>query len=190
MPQWIDLHYLDNAPEYDEIPIYKAVDTLTFGELVQHGFIDLDSPEWEYDSYSPEQRTALNKKIVDRFYFREISITPLLRWKTEFMRTLNEIMPKYKLVYAMVENGVSPLQVEDRYTKNRSIYSDFPQTMLSGENQDYATSGNDYESETIVDGSVTLIEDFAARYKDVDVLILDELESLFSPFITMNMNGL
>lgn len=188
--RWIELNDIPDVPPYDELPQFKAVDTLTLGELIEAHWFDLSREDWQYDYWNEEQRDRLNSKIVARFYYREISITPLKRWKMEFLRTLNEIMPKYKLVYDMVKGGLSPLQIEDRYTKNRDIYSDFPQTMLSGKNQDYASSGHDYESETIVNGSVEMLQGFVDYYRDVDALILDELESLFSPFITMNMNGL
>lgn len=187
---WIDLRNIDELPEYELLEQFNAVDTLTLGELIEGKFFDLSREDWQYDYYSIEQRDRLNSKIVAHYYYREISTTTLKHWKMEFLRTMNEIMPKYKLVYEMVESGLSPIQIEDRYTKYRNIYSDFPQTMLSGINQDYASNGHDYEGETIVNGSVSMLQDFVNGYKDVDALIIDELESLFSPFISMNMNGL
>ena len=190
MAKWIDLHTIPDVPPYEDMPEFHDVDTLQLGELIELGWFDLSREDWQYDYYSEEQRDRLNSKIVAHYYFREISVTPLKRWKMEFLRTMNEIMPKYKLVYDLVKDGLSPIQMEDRYTKYRDIYSDFPQTMLSGTNQDYASSGHDYESETIVNGSITMMQDFFDYYKDVDAMILDELESLFSPFIAMNMNGL
>ena len=117
MTKWIDLDYLDDAPDYQKAPYYKAVDTLTLGELIEHGWFDLSREDWQYDYYSEEQRNRLNAKIVNRFFFNEISCTPLLKWKMLFLEKLNEIMPKYKLVYKLIENGFSPVQVEDRYQK-------------------------------------------------------------------------
>ena len=52
------------------------------------------------------------------------------------------IMPKYKPLYKMAADGLDPLQASNEYGKSRDIFSEFPQTMLSG-NSDYASTGND-----------------------------------------------
>lgn len=189
MEPWIRLDDLGNRPAYERVPDWHAVETANFGELVEAGFIRLGTAEWEFDHYDDEQYERIIAKIQDRFWFREISCTPPGRWKREFIRKLNEIAPKYNLLYRQLENGLDPLQVENRYGKSRQIFSDFPETMLSG-NSDYASSGNDREYEDIVEGDVAnRVIDFASRYQDIDVLILNELETLFSPFISVSMNG-
>ena len=79
---------------------------------------------------------------------------------------------------------MNPLQIEDVYTKTRDIFSDFPQALLEGQG-DYASTGDDRESETVREGDVIeKLVDFAERYNDVDVLILGELDgALFSSII-------
>lgn len=158
--------------------------TITLGEWYEQGFYDPDDASWHWDAYSDEQYTRLCKKFLDRFYFRDVSVLPAYRWKLAYLRKLNEIMPKYKELYKRVENGINPLQIEDAYEKSRDIFSDFPQTLLD-ENADYASTGNDREFERVTEGDVVnRLIDYAERYNDVDVLILNELDScLFSSII-------
>ena len=111
------------------------------------------------------------------------------RWKAQLIQKLNEIMPKYKPLYKLVAEGIDPLQVSNEYGKSRDIFSEFPQTMLSG-NSDYASTGNDRQYERITEGDV--VEKFAAirdRLQSVDAMVLDELETLFSCLFTANMNS-
>lgn len=181
-------------PKYDRTytPLneFHAVVTAELGELYKDGFIDFSDESWKWDFYNEEQYNRLNKKILDRFWHREISILPPGAWKREFLRTLNEIMPKYKILYERIEKGINPFQKEDKYGKHRTIISEFPETMLS-DNEDYASNGNDREFETTIEGDViNKIKDFKNFYRDVDVLILEELEKLFSQLISVSVNSL
>ena len=168
---------------------WHAVFTVQLGELITDGVIDFSTPEWDFDSFNDEQRNRLYQKIEARFFWREIGVLPVLRWRMELLRKLNEIMPKYKYLYQAIEDGVSPFQIEDEFGKSRQIFSDFPETML-GDNQDYASNGNDREFETIRNGNyLDVAENLDKRYNDVDVMILNQLESCFSCLITVNMNA-
>lgn len=151
--------------------------TITLGEWHELGFYrPLEDDSWRFDAYSDEQYTRLCTKFLNRFYDREVSNTVPNRWKRAYLRKLNEIMPKYKLLYARVEQGVNPLQESREREKSRDIFSDFPETMLSG-NSDYASTGNDRESDMLREGNAAeLLTQFAREWNDVDVLILDELE--------------
>jgi hypothetical protein len=163
--------------------------TITLGELMECGVVDFSAPEWDFDKYDQEQHERLVAKITDRFYFREIGILPVGRWKREFLRNLNEIMPKYKPLYKALADGANILTDEDEWSKSRDIYSEFPATML-GDNQDYASNGRDRQSERQRIGSFAeAAERIASRYNDVDVLILNEIDSMFSSLLTVSMNG-
>lgn len=158
--------------------------TITLGEWYEQGFYDPADESWRWDAYSDEQYERLCRKFINRFYFREVGLLPAFRWKMAYLRKLNEIMPKYKELYKRVESGINPLQTEDTYEKSRDIFSDFPQTLLAGD-ADYASTGNDRELERVTEGDVVnKLLDYAERYNDVDVLILNELDScLFSSII-------
>ena len=150
--------------------------TITLGEWYEMGFYDPSDDSWRFDAYDDEQYERLCEKFLDRYYYREVSIPLPARWKRAYLRKLNEIMPKYKLLYARVEQGVNPLQESREREKSRDIFSDFPETMLSG-NSDYASTGNDRESDMLREGNAAvLLTQFAREWQDVDALILDELE--------------
>ena len=109
-------------------------------------------------------------------------------WKREFLRKLNEIMQKYMILYKVADEGVQ-LGSESEYYKSRNIFSDFPQTSLAGRNQDYASTGNDTEYERIKQLDPIELADKLRSYNDVDLMIVNELESLFSCMFTVNING-
>lgn len=172
-------------PEVDTDARYDYM-TITLGEWHELGFYKpLDDESWRFDAYDDAQYERLCAKFLNRFYDREVSITVPNRWKRAYLRKLNEIMPKYKLLYARVEQGLNPLQESRDREKSRDIFSDFPETMLSG-NSDYASTGNDREADTMHEGSSTdKAVQFAREYDDVDVMILDELERhLFTSILT------
>lgn len=160
--------------------------TITLGEWHELGFYrPLEDGSWRFDAYSDGQYARLCAKFLNRFYDREVSITVPNRWKRAYLRKLNEIMPKYKLLYARVEQGLNPLQESRDREKSRDIFSDFPETMLSG-NSDYASTGNDREADTLREGgAIDKAVQFAREYVDVDAMILDELERvLFTSILT------
>lgn len=175
------------------VPDYHAVFSVQLCELINGGWIDFSDESWDFDSYKKfpedrEQRDRFWKKFERRFYFREIGITPPGQWKWEVLRKLDEIMPKYKPAYKLLDDGQNILQHYGEYGKSRVIYSEFPQTML-GENEDYASNGTDREHEEIYLGDWIDQIDKLKSYNDIDVMLLNELESMFSQMYTVNING-
>lgn len=169
---------------------YNSVSSITLGELRDAGAFAYETDEhlfWDY--YDAEQYERVCKKILGRFKYRDIGVIPYARWRDAYVRKMNEIMPKYKPLYQELENGTSILQTEDRFGKHKAVYSSFPQTPLSGD-QDYADSMNIDEHEDIANGDwIDKANEVAKGYNDVDVMILDELETLFSCLFSVNMNG-
>lgn len=164
-----DFPCIDRDGHYDYM-------TITLGEWYEMGFYDPSDDSWRFDAYDDAQYRRLCEKFLDRYYYREVSITLPAQWKRAYLRKLNEIMPKYKLLYARVEQGLNPLQDSRDREKSRDIFSDFPETMLSG-NSDYASTGNDRESDMLREGNAAeLLTKFSREWQDVDVLVLNELE--------------
>lgn len=178
-------------PPAREVQYHSPV-TITLGELVEGGFVDLTAAEWQWDFFDEAQRDRVNEKILNRFWYREIGCLPPSRWKREFLRVINETMPKLKPLYQYIADGGNLLADSDEYGKGRTIYSEFPQTSIGGQidNQDYASNGTDKEYETIRTGNYL---DQALRvqneYNDIDVMLLDALKVTFSSLISLNMNG-
>ena len=80
--------------------------------------------------------------------------------------------------------------MSDKYKKRRAIGSDYPETMLSG-NSDYASNGQDEESEEIERGSLQdAYNAYVAGYQTIDEHLLDELESMFIGLYTASIDGM
>ena len=172
-------------------PKFHSVNTITLGELIECGIFDWEKIWTPLHAFNPDQYTRLCDAFEKRFYYREIGITPYKQWATRLSYELvYNLMPKYKPMYEQIEKGYDPLQTGGEYRKERKIESDFPETLLSG-NQDYASSGYDFESESVGRGNFT--DDYinyAVNFKAIDDMIISELEGkMFSCLFTVNVNG-
>ena len=172
---------------------WHAVYTVYLGELVQTGLFNWSRPEldWSDAAYDKEQYERVCSYFIDRFKWREISMTPVLKWFDYLKRKLvYELMPKYKPLYERVSEGINPLAGENEYYKNRTIESAYPETLLSG-NSDYITDGRDEEYQRIKEKATPdAMASFASMYKGVDELMLDELEIMFISMYTSYVNGI
>lgn len=168
---------------------WHATFTIKLGQEIEEGLINFSDSSWDFDSFDEEQRNRFWEKFKNRFYWRERGIRNFKHWKWEVLRKLNEVMPKYKLLYQAIADGNDRIMaVYNEYGKSRNIYSEFPQTLLSN-NQDYASSGVDREHENIYDGDyLERVEKFKT-YDDVDVMLLNEFNTFFSSMESMSING-
>lgn len=163
--------------------------TVTFGQLYEEGMIDWSDGTWNFPKYSDEQDAQLKQKIVDHFYLRELCIEPFAAWKHEFLRKMREIMPKYIYLYKALDESPQLVGANSDYYKSRTIYSDFPQTSLAGNNSDYASTGNDMEYERIRQLDILDLAERLKSFDDVDLMVINEIDSVFSSLITVSMNG-
>ena len=185
-PTMCDMGYQFAEP--DNTRGWRSPISVALGELIQDGAIDFEKSEWDFDSFDSEQRDRLWKKFQARYYFRDLGMLPPARWRIRTIARLNEAMDKYRWAYQALADGVDPMQIVGRYRKYRNIDSDFPQTLLSG-NQDYASYGNDFEEEEITSGNFLDFLRKLRTIKGVDELVLDELEPMFSSLLTVNVNA-
>ncbi len=172
---------------------WDAVYTVQLGELIEAGVFDWAIPalDWSAAAYSSEQYARMCDYIVNRYYYREVSVMPVKQWFT-YLRTrlVNELCPKYAPLYDSLAAGYDPLQKENKYYKVREIDSAYPETLLSG-NSDYISSGRDREEQTVTEGGYTeYLLDYAERARGIDQLFADELESLFIGAYTANFNAI
>lgn len=184
-----------NVEEWDEYTgrdQWNAVYTIQIGELIANGVFDWTNPilDWSSAALDMEQYDRVCQYFIDRFYYREISLEPFKEWAMILRRKLvYELMPKYKPLYERVKDGINPLALSDEYYKNRTIDSAYPQTLLSG-NSDYVTSGRDEEFERVKEGAFTdMMLDYAERFKSVDAMMLDEVESMFICMYTADFDA-
>lgn len=171
---------------------WNALYTVQLGELIEHGLFDWSDPaiDWSKQAYSPEQHDRVCAYFIERFRFREISIVPMYEWMTRLHSKLAyELMPKYKALYKMADDGIDPTVTGGEYHKRRAIGSDYPETLLSG-NADYASNGQDEEGERIETGDqVEQYLKYAQGFKAVDELLLDDLECMFLGLYTVSLDG-
>lgn len=186
----------DPELNYDDYSDYHAVFTVQMGELIRDGLIVFTDGSWDKQLngapikwYNEEQKTRLYEKMEQLYYYREIGELPYLRWKGNLLSKIALLMPKYYLIYQALDSGADPMQVYDDFGKSRNIYSDFPQTMLSG-NEDYASTGNDNQYERIRHGDfVEKLNALIYDYNDADYALLKELDTHWYCLLTSNMNG-
>lgn len=178
--------------EYTGRKQWNAVYTVQIGELIDAGVFDWENPllDWSEAAYDAEQYSRICVYFIERFYYREISIEPFREWARTLKRKLvYELMPKYKMLYDRVSEGLNIFADSNEYHKSRIMESAYPQTQLSG-NSDYVTDGKDTEYETIHEGStIDKMLDYAQRFEDVDQLLLDELESMFICLYTADFDA-
>lgn len=122
---------------------------------------------FNFPIYDESYRSTFEDKLIRHFYFHEINITSIGRWKFMLREKLNLIMPVYNKMYEAVAIKYDPLidtQMHETYTRNnnltsdsstngnvtqkdtsnnRQVYSDLPQTTLHG--GDYATNSTQNE---------------------------------------------
>lgn len=184
---WNDSEMLDYTGQMESHAVY----TVELCELMQSGAFNWKRPEldWSEAAYNAEQYERFCKYFEQRFMFREISMLPPLHWFTALKRMMvYELMPKYKPLYAQIENGISPLG-ENEYYKERHVSSSYPETLLSG-NSDYISSGEDREFERIkVDNAAEALESYRNGFRSVDAALGDELEVLFISMYTSFVNA-
>ncbi len=182
----VDPYEVIDWPLYHE---YHGVISVTIGELAEVDWFNLAKPDWDFPKYNAIQHATLCKKITNRFWDREICYIPPGLWKRKFLEKLEEIMPKYIRYYKILDEYPQLFGGNSEYYKSRNIYSDFPQTQLGG-NSDFASSGNDIEYERIKQEDLLSLADQLNRYKDIDEMILDELDCMFSGLISVSINAL
>ena len=189
---WDDFEF-DPRLEYghggwEEMHEFHDASSVQLGELVEAGWFDLtDKVTWHWPQYDDAQDARLRDKIVNRFWDRAIGVLPPGLWKRRFIELMNEIMPKYVLMYSVLNEDGNVAGHEGEWYKSRNIFSDFPQTQLGG-NSDYASTGNDTEYERIKRADVLDTLERLKDYRDVDVLVLDDLEQMFSCLISVSVN--
>jgi hypothetical protein len=180
---------IETFEEPESWPDYHATFTIQLCELVDGGIVDFHKEPFALHKYSAAQFERVIGLLQEHYYYREISCLPVRRWMREFNRKWNEIAPKYDALYKALDDGVSPLSAMDEWEKGRDIFSDFPQTMLS-DNEDYASHGTDFEHEKLAIGDFMGTADRLQRaYDTVDTRIIKDMGSLFVHLVSANFNG-
>lgn len=192
MSELYPLNFTDYAEEY----LHDAPPTLK--ELMAEGFDPFDIDGWDAlawyqtdeektEGHTSAQKVRFETKFIRRYKNRVPGLYPLDEWQDELIRIVGEVLPKYNPVFDVLNNGMDPLTVSDRYGKNRKVYSTFPATQLNANVNDYAKDATDTEYESMEIGDfIEKVLALQSRYQDVDVMLLDECEGIFNTYVTMS----
>lgn len=176
-------------PRFDQPAQYS----ITLAELIDDGWFAWQRSylDWSAAAYNREQFERVCDAFEQRFMWREIAIIPPKRWAQQLKyHLMYEVMPKYRKLYEFLDSDDwQPFGTSDEFHKERIISSEFPETLLSG-NQDYASSGRDTEFETVLyQDTFGKWSDWKDRFRDTDMMVLDELDVMFTNIISTHING-
>lgn len=81
---------------------------------------------FDFPIYDESYRSAFEDKLIRHFYFHEINITSIGRWKFMLREKLNLIMPVYNKMYEAVEIKYDPFidtQMHETYIRQNNLTS-------------------------------------------------------------------
>lgn len=182
----VDYEPIEYAPDFDE---FHSITTISLGELIRDGVCVWGEPLWLWDYYDIKQYYRVSEKIEQHYWNRDIGFATPNDFRREFIRHMNENMPKWKMAYKAVDDKINLMHDSNTYGKNRSVASDFPATQLNAELSDYASNANDYQFESVHDGDYFDRIVKLKQYNDIDTEIVNSCEKLFSCLFTVNLNG-
>lgn len=100
--------------------------------------------DFPYPIFDEGYRKALETKIINHYYTREIGMETYGAWKLKLMARMNEIMPYYNLIYKSTLFEFNPLYDVDYYKSGNK----------QGVANDTTTSTNERKNESTSDGNV------------------------------------
>lgn len=158
--------------------------------IIESGITDIGLND--YPIFDESYRAGLNKKIIEHYYFREIGLETFGLFKRFLSRKMNEIMPYYNQLYESEQIQYDPLKTYDltetSSSSSKSLYNDTPMgklndpysesyatdtTVTSQDNSHTLSGKNDSKS------YATLINEYRQVMINIDMQVIDELETLF-----------
>ena len=186
---------MDKYIECQAVPEYHALLSIQLGQLIQGGNFNWNEAPLNsaFSALDPEDKLRLQNMFNEKFYWREISITPPGQWRQMLIyRIKYELVPKYKPLYAALKAGdINALHTGDEYLKERIVHSDFPETLLGGNNGNevYASTGEDKEYQKIQLGDgQEILNRYYNTYINIDTAFMRELEIFFTDIYALHEN--
>lgn len=94
---------------------------LSIDETIEKSIPFIFNHSWS--TYDPDHKQELCKKILRHYYLREIGFETVGLWKLEMNEYLAEIMPKYNVLYANLEDVKNKLLANVDTTETRDLTS-------------------------------------------------------------------
>ena len=128
--------------------------TLELNQIVND--LDFNLFDFDYNLYDNELKSAFEKKFIDHFYFYEIGLTPIARFKKALQIKLNDIFPYYKQLYqtelrsAEIDFMLNK-DLKEEYTRELTGNSSVNQSSTSTSNDTSLNINNDTPQNKIDD---------------------------------------
>ena len=112
--------------------------TLEINQLVND--LDFKLVDFNYNLYDNDLKSAFEKKFIDHFYFYEIGLTPIARFKKALQIKLNDIFPYYKQLY---QTELRSAEID--FMLNKDLKEEYTRQLTgnSSVNQSSTSSSND-----------------------------------------------
>ena len=112
--------------------------TLELNQIVND--LDFNLFDFDYNLYDNELKSAFEKKFIDHFYFYEIGLTPIARFKKALQIKLNDIFPYYKQLY---QTELRTAEID--FMLNKDLKEEYTRQLTgnSSVNQSSTSSSND-----------------------------------------------
>ena len=128
--------------------------TIEINQLVND--LDFNLFDFEYNLYDNELKAVFEKKFIDHFYFCEIGLTPIARFKKALEIKLNDIYPYFKQLYQteLRCNDIDFMlnkDLKEQYTRELTGNSSVNQSSTSTSNDTSLNINNDTPQNKIDD---------------------------------------
>nr|DAX00802.1 MAG TPA: Lower collar protein [Bacteriophage sp.] len=128
--------------------------TLEINQIVND--LDFNLFDFDYNLYDNELKSAFEKKFIDHFYFYEIGLTPIARFKKALQIKLNDIYPYFKQLYQteLRCNDIDFMlnkDLKEQYTRELTGNSSVNQSSTSTSNDTSLNINNDTPQNKIDD---------------------------------------
>ena len=128
--------------------------TLELNQIVND--LDFNLFDFEYNLYDNDLKTEFEKKFIDHFYFYEIGLTPIARFKKALQIKLNDIFPYYSQLYQteLRCNDIDFMlnkDLKEQYTRELTGNSSVNQSSTSTSNDTSLNINNDTPQNKIDD---------------------------------------
>lgn len=109
--------------------------------------------DFDFPLYDNSYRKALETKIVNHYYFREIGAETAAHFKFMLSRTLNEIMPYYNQLYKAADHDFNPFYDVDYYKDHKGSDEEKRLKNESGINSQHETSNGTSNNNSVFSGN-------------------------------------
>lgn len=128
--------------------------TLELNQIVND--LDFNLFDFDYNLYDNDLKSAFEKKFIDHFYFYEIGLSPIARFKKALQIKLNGIFPYYKQLYQTELRSADidfmlNKDLKEEYTRQLTGNSSVNQSSTSSSNDTSLNINNDTPQNKIDD---------------------------------------